>query len=306
MANKTWREYALSSGLPLEYSVIQILERLGVSGPSELSYERQNESGHATVFSVDVHGSKVYEKLNLMLDLFIECKYRHSGIKWLFAPMKYAKYGSPSFQELFVAVNPFSDSFSFNADLLKKTAANYPLCSKGVELLANDSNPKAIEQAQQQLRFALVDTLIENLNEQYADDFWTPVPHVCIMAPIIVTTADIWRLKEDASLSQVQNSTKLEDVCTKHDLIVLWRKPDAELRRHTVQRFRDGIDEDVHNRIDEMIKTDGSTLDQFAKTFAMRNPSMFVVMHFDAFEKSMTNLLKFFDRPDIIKNKKKK
>ena len=63
--------------MPLEYSVIQTLEKLGIRVPREYKYERINETGVPTLFSIDVHATEIDALRNLWLELFIECKYRH-------------------------------------------------------------------------------------------------------------------------------------------------------------------------------------------------------------------------------------
>src|SRR5437879_2998035 len=76
MSQKTWKDHLLSSGLPLEQSVIGVLQTLGVNRPREYRYERLNEQGILTEFSIDVFASRMYEHA-LVLELLIECKYRH-------------------------------------------------------------------------------------------------------------------------------------------------------------------------------------------------------------------------------------
>ena len=56
---KEWKDYLLSSGLPLEQSVIQILRKMGIEWIREYKYERLNENGLPTIFSVDIHAQVI-------------------------------------------------------------------------------------------------------------------------------------------------------------------------------------------------------------------------------------------------------
>ena len=90
MSKKTCEDHLLSSGVPLEYSVISIFEELGIRDPGEYRYERKTESGLPQVFSVDVHAVKVDPRRDLHIECLVECKYRHDGTNWVFMPMEYA------------------------------------------------------------------------------------------------------------------------------------------------------------------------------------------------------------------------
>ena len=56
---KEWKDYLLSSGLPLEQSVIQALRALGIEWIKEYTYERFNEKGIPTIFLVDIHAQVI-------------------------------------------------------------------------------------------------------------------------------------------------------------------------------------------------------------------------------------------------------
>jgi hypothetical protein len=83
MSKKTWKDHLLSSGVPLEYSVIRIFEELGIRDPGEYRYERATPDGLSQVFSVDVHAKKVDPHRDLHIECLVECKYRHDGTKWI-------------------------------------------------------------------------------------------------------------------------------------------------------------------------------------------------------------------------------
>ncbi len=74
MSKKTWKDHLLSSGVPLEYSVIRIFEELGIRDAGEYRYERKTADGVAQVFSVDVHAKKIDSHRGLNIECLVECE----------------------------------------------------------------------------------------------------------------------------------------------------------------------------------------------------------------------------------------
>ncbi len=85
-----WKDALLKTSLPLEYLVAEKLSRKGFSIRGEYSYTRKNEQGIETEFSVDLHAVDLFKKRSddhwASLDLLVECKYNHPGVKWVFSP----------------------------------------------------------------------------------------------------------------------------------------------------------------------------------------------------------------------------
>ena len=72
MSNKKkWKDHFLSSGIPLEHSVSEVLKSRDFFAPREYVYERPNEVGLRTQFSVDVYACYVDIELNLLLEVFL-------------------------------------------------------------------------------------------------------------------------------------------------------------------------------------------------------------------------------------------
>ena len=96
-----------------------------------------------------------------------------------------------------------------NRELIGDLRTQYPLCRKGIELLPRDANPKTIEQAVEQLRHAVVAKALDSLVHQVDDLLGAPTP-LFVIVPIIVTTAELWRLAriihEEADYSRKTNA----------------------------------------------------------------------------------------------------
>lgn len=95
MSERIWKDHLLSSGTPLEYSVLRALADLGVIDPTEHRYQRVNEHGITTEFSIDVLDRDIDTVRNLWLEMFIECKYRHDSTRWVFTPVDYSNSTAP-------------------------------------------------------------------------------------------------------------------------------------------------------------------------------------------------------------------
>jgi hypothetical protein len=77
MSTKSWKDHLLSSGVPLEYSVIRIFEGLGIMNPGEYRYERKTDIGASQIFSVDVQATQYDVGRDLYIECLVECKLLH-------------------------------------------------------------------------------------------------------------------------------------------------------------------------------------------------------------------------------------
>ena len=155
----------------------------------------------------------------------VECKYRHDGTNWVFVPQEYGEFFGPGLADLFVTLDQCCLDRELDRSVLEKFESKYPLCAKGIELLPEDTNPKTIEQAVQQLRYAVVALAMDAIDDQlfYAPDMTVPI---WIIVPIVVTTAELWRLKLGMTVEDVRKAEDIKDVADPHDVLVLLQEPD--------------------------------------------------------------------------------
>jgi len=166
MSKKSWKDHLLSSGLPLEHSVIRELKQHGFLSPREFQYERKNEHGVPTLFSVDVEATNILAERKIWLDLLIECKYRHDSTLWVFNPDEYDWGLGIEFYESFIALDALTKPRRLDYMHLNKFADSYSLCARGIELIENDVNPKSIEHSIAQLAYAVPKKAVSALNYQ--------------------------------------------------------------------------------------------------------------------------------------------
>jgi hypothetical protein len=294
MSNKDWKDHLLSSGLPLEYSVVQCLRQLGVERPKEYRYERTNEYGIPTIFSVDVHATVIGR---VWLEFFIECKYRHDATRWIFTPDEYGNWLDEGFHDAFIALDQLTEEY-IDSRHIDGYAAKYGLCGKGIELLANDKNPKSIEQCVQQLRFALVEQAVEGLIHQVQELLGKPNP-IFVLIPIIVTTAELWRLRPGVTIEDVRGAKDLPEVADVHDCLVLKQPPDNQLSRHTMLRFKHRLSDTDKCEFEKRNRGSPVGYTNFVSGFSTHYPSLFFVVHYGYLKSALQDLLSIFKNPSL-------
>lgn len=293
--SKKWKDFLLSSGLPLEHDVKQILEKHNIIRPIEYRYERHNENGVPVVFSTDIYGTHITDQ-NIFLELLIECKYRHNSVQWIFTPSKYYPI-IDKFSDVFITLDELSDEKRINESKINSAADRYDLCSKGVEILNDKFNPKSIKQCVQQLKFAVVNVTADALRDQVDRAYGESNP-IFVIVPIIVTTAQLWRIKPELSMEDILEAKELEEVAVKKDILILQDEPDNELIRYTQKKFEEHFTQEQKIELDAQMK---NGFEFYVRTFSQNHPSMFVVINYDRFESSIKNLISFFGQDSLLK-----
>lgn len=155
-----WKSKLLSSSFPLEWEVAKLLALREFSVSADFPYQRKSD-GTLKEFTVDVHAHTmaVYLKrlgMHCDLELLIECKFRHPGITWLFAPDPNVPDASPAMSGYALrAVDAFSSWFLH--DEPREVDHSFPLAYKGVEIDANNGSvhDSEIRHGIAQLQYAL-------------------------------------------------------------------------------------------------------------------------------------------------------
>jgi len=304
--NKSWKEHLLSSGVPLEHSVAETVQGLGLSGPTEFKYERPNELDIPTVFSIDVHTSKVdIPPSKVWIDFFIECKYRHDSIKWIFTPQE-ENYLNFEFNErdLYNVLDQFADGFELITSDYPSVQSRYPLCSRGIEILPQGPNPKSIDQAVQQLAYAISDQTAEAIDHQTKHMLGHPSP-VWLLIPIIVTTASLWRIRLGQTLDMIRKATDIDAIAEPRTIVVLHEPPDNLLRRFTKDTLKSRFSDQEQKLLDRQLKRVGShNFDFFCDVRATYYPSYWIICHYSQLKSELEFILDRFSGIDVVSRRK--
>jgi hypothetical protein len=299
---KEWKDHLLSSGIPLEYSISGILRKLGFCAPREYRYERFNEAGLLTQFSIDVYSSYIITKLNLWLELFAECKYRHDGTRWVFTPTDHDIW-SPRYEDMFVIIDQYDLDRKVETHKVQVYGENISLCGKGIELLVNDKNLKTIEQATQQLRYSVISKAVDAIVHQVDEMLGTPTP-IFIIAPIIVTTAELWRIRPNISIEDIRNADKLEEVAETQNAILLHKDPDNLLISHTKNFFKNNLTDEQKKKFEAAVmRNTKNSYEYFVNMFSSRFPSLFVVLTYSYFETFARGLIEFVNENALVERR---
>lgn len=232
-----WKDHLLKSGLPLEFEVKKFLDEYGCISNMERTYLRNNEAEVPTEFSYDIDSS--YIEGEHFIDLMIECKYRHESVRWVFLPETYGSIDDIKHTDFMHPVDHFNthEYRNFNFPI-----AFGPLCSKGVELTSEGANPKTITQAIAQLAYAIADKATNAILHQTDDVLGTHFKSTTFYSiPIIVTTAQLYRLREEVDIKMIKASELLEDIATSEPFLVLKAKPGSDLLKYNQEIFSDFI-----------------------------------------------------------------
>ena len=237
------------------------------------------------------------------LETLVECRYRHDGTKWVFTPREYDPPFGEDFHDPFVTLDQCCLDRELNRDLLGGFRTKYPLCGKGIELLPDDANPKTIEQAVRQLRHAVVAKSLDAIVHQVDGLLGTPTP-LFVIVPIIVTTAELWRLRRGVTIEDVRQADEINAIADPCDLVVLYDAPDSSDKRDSVVRFNKDLDERQIKGFDNLLsRTSRFRFTTFVERFAGGSPSLFVVIRYDRFRTAMSNLHRFFQQNAALKQR---
>jgi len=296
---KSWKDHLLSSGLPLEYSVIQELRSREMQFIREYVYERPNELGVATQFSIDIHAQVMKY---IWLEFFIECKYRHDSVNWIFTPDKYEALMDEDFHDAFLVFDNLSKS-EINQRLLDGYGFRFSVCGKGIELQEKTPNPKSIEQAIHQLQYALSSASASAVRNQI-DQFLSDDSPIFVFIPIVIATCNLWRLREETNIAQIREAREIEDVADRKKYLIMKQKPDNRLIMHTHKLFLEKFNEQDRHEYEQLAKGPFRSLKHFAQSFSSNHPSKFFVVKFSEFGSFLDIVLDLFGNPKILKKRK--
>ncbi len=288
---KSWKDYLLRSGLPLENDVKNYLESKGCISGFEFSYLRRDEKEQEKEFSYDVDAS--YIKDPYFIDFMVECKYRHEGTKWIFTPQQYGGitditancFMHPS--DHFVPIEfPFSGSFP------EQLA---PLCSKGVELTASGDNEKSITQAVCQLSYAFAPKIVNAIENQVHNAL--SGDYIFCHIPVIVTTAKLIRIKDCIDIDKIKSSENIEEISDNHDCLVLANSIGSHLNKYNQGNFNELKDSIGSNTLTGKLNSFTDAIDHLFSVIASHYcPEAIVVIHYSKDNNGFDTLFEYVDR----------
>ncbi|WP_259068965.1 hypothetical protein HDF24_05940 [Mucilaginibacter sp. X4EP1] len=294
--NNKWKEFLLKSGLPLEFEVKKVLDKSGFWTKNEFSYLRKNENEVLTEFSFDLD-AEILIKDNLF-ELLVECKYRDESTNWLFIPEEYNDSTRGIGTTDFLNTNAFfytKKYFDLHYTMLNiiKVA---PLCSKGIEITTTGNNPKSIDQAIAQLSYGIVDKVILAMERQLSDDdyFHLIYHHV----PIVITTANLFKLKKNTSINSIKNASQISDLATAYDILLIEPSSSLDLKNYAYKKLNDFEEKYskkyLNERLDKKFKERGRDFEYY-KNEISGFPNGILIVNHALISKALKKLLLAFN-----------
>lgn len=214
-----WKMHLLSTSVPLEHDAARILVRRGFSITS-YPYLRSDRSvgGVEKENSIDVRGVKVHGPTTIVpppaaLDLLVECKHRHHGMRWLFIQEPAARHDS--IQNAVIDVDLFSSLFV--TDVWTDDGPVVPVCYSYVELgeKTKDSDPSdardsAIKRGVRQLQYA-VPSLI-TMRARWAITRPLDENYPFFFALVLVTNATLMVVSPEFGVDSVKNAPSVQSL----------------------------------------------------------------------------------------------
>lgn len=243
-SDRKWKDAMLKTSMPLEYLVAEQLSNLKCGIQGEYHYLRANEQDILTEFSVDIWGMSHLLKKDIgmwaTLNFLIECKYCYPGIKWLFAP--HTKSALENIVEIGI-ISTLDDLCTrqlYDKRPIWRLSNKYPKCYKGIERHSKEATAQSIERGRSQLMYAIPRLAVHLLESQMLT-FHDEDLFVDFICPLLVTTADLYVLKEGLNLSDFQNASAHDDIATEVPALIL-----TNPYSHLFHSYTDKLISDMH------------------------------------------------------------
>ncbi len=289
MINK-WKDLVLKSSLPLEYEVKTYLDSKGCVSHFDYSYMHLDEQNTPKAFSYDIDAG--YIRYGHYINIMVECKYRHRTVNWFFLPETYGGPDDFAPLEFMHPINEFinEDNYLICDTLYPETLS--PLVSKGVEILSDKVNTKSIRQATNQLAYSFAEhitsAIVHQIDKLLVHDF------VFCHVPVIITTANLYRLKDTITIQDVENADEVKDISTEHGILVLKQSPDSYLQNYNLSTLHHFASERRQDLVQNM-RWHNDDLDHLLAVLS-EQPKAFIIIKMTEDRTHFEKFFHFIDR----------
>lgn len=289
-----WKEHLLKSGIPLEYEIKEYLLSKGCITNFEYTYFRENETKQRTEFSYDLDSSFI--KPPYFIDFMIECKYRHESTKWLFLPEEYGGINEVEYTSFIHLNEHFNPKKHGNFSNFPFPLA--PLCSKGIELTNEGQNPKTITQAIAQLSYAMAEKITngmyhqvdEVLSKNFAGTLFCNIP-------IIITTAELYRINDNVTIDSIKNSIEIEDIATNEKCLVIKNNIGVDLEKYNLSVFERFVNEIGKDKLLKKLNSFNKDLEFVLSVIAKNySPQCLIVIHYSKTKNGFDDLIEYLKK----------
>lgn len=295
---KKFQEWLLHSGLPLEASILKILLKKGFEDSGEVEFRRDGK-----IFSSDI-GAYHYRNLSeeeprsLVVNLIVESKYKSKdkAHSWVFV-----KFSGEEDNLRHEARNEFFDDM-ISLDLSKKLDlhklhfkfSTLETANKGVDIFPGGVEPNVIREAVTQatlgaisVHFGMIRDIITlyQIGDLGLDTIGDPL--VALTIPIIVTNADIYLVKKEIDLKDIEEIDDVEKLVTTQKGIALINH-EYSLSREYCENFIKENPIDIPKEIKNLIQKNRSFINSLP--FKSIHPGIVYIINFKYLEEFLDEL----------------
>jgi hypothetical protein len=300
---KDWKAALLSSGVPLEAAAARMMNRGQVEVTEYRYWRYDREKGRDSVFSVDLHVAYGESPGPAIVDLFVECKYRHDSVEWFLGRAEHLTPEGGGFRPNWPSLHGIGHLATqlINHTRTSDFVRGFTACRPGIEILANgDRNQAAIDHALGQLAYATATAGVARLEDQLTARMRDYTVYPVFILPVVLTTAKLWILKSGVGVQDVRNAARQEDVADEVSQLAIRREPDIELARHTRDRLNKAFGVEERERLAGLLAEQGQTVSYLFDVFARLSPGLFLVVQLDTFEDFLGSVFDCFLRPESV------
>lgn len=260
-----WKDKLLSSSIPLEFDAARLFREQGFWVDPEYSFNRIDEEGLNKEFSVDLVAQHypLFEDPNnvrAVLEMPVECKFRTRNKRWVFLPEP-VEDGSLIAHGIRV-IDEFS-GYDIKADAIRRFNCNAKLAYKGFEINSEtgDVHDAELKHGINQLKYALPSLVVKHITTSILSH--PSENHPLILCPILLTTASLNLLRENISISCIENSTSLDELIDEIPFLILRTSESKGFGSHVAKASMDLSEiekEDWANIIKQRSKLDENGL----------------------------------------------
>ncbi|WP_210415750.1 hypothetical protein [Leptospira bouyouniensis] len=284
MTKKNWKQSLLKSGLPLEFEVKKQFIENNCIVSDEFTYIREDEENKLKEFSYDLDAYFQIERN--AFKFLIECKYRSPGIKWLFlpAPTTYLK-------------EIHKNSFLNTVDFFIRDESPYryeeysklfpftlgPICKKGIEIADEKYDESSIRKAINQLAYAIIEKIIESIDSQIGDVGEVAYKFIYHHIPIIVTTANLYLINENATIQEISNANEVEEIAKETDFLIYHHDIGRDLEEYNYEALKSYFEDKNKQYIKKSLHTFTDNLDHLIDVISTNHsPSCILIIRHDS------------------------
>ena len=247
-----WKTKLISSSLPLEFEVAQILVSKHFTITADYKYERidLHDSENAKDFSVDLCAKldlstgRQFKGRNTELQLLVECKQKKSDNKWIFFPDPNPYSSSEISSRGYVVqyIDEFSKHF-FPIQATKKIVSfseKNLICYKGTEINLSTGSvfDKEIKHGLSQLQYALPRLMTQNIIESILFIQWMKSSRPFLYCPILVTTADLFIVNKNLKITNIESADSLNQIAVQVPYLVVSLDYGPDFENHCIKECK--------------------------------------------------------------------